>query len=305
METVTFTTPDNIEVYVYKWIPNEVKAIVQLTHGAIEHAMRYTQFAERLSEEGYAVYALDLRGHGQTGEKSNQPNIFSKEPNGWLKIIDDLRTLTKQIQVDFPDRPIFLFGHSMGSFLARDYISRHGELFQGVILSGTGRAAPLLTYAGIGLAKLMMLGGRHNPSPFLHQMIFGELNKQVQNPRTDYDFLSRDPAEVDAYIADPWCGRTVTVEFAHEMVSGVLWINKKQAFAQTPNDLPIYLYSGMEDPVGGPKASFVGEVAEAYRRAGVQDVSMKLYEDARHEMLNELNREEVMDDVVAWLDAHL
>lgn len=305
METYTFTASDNIEIYVYKWVPAQVKGIVQLVHGSVEHAMRYTHFADYLNKAGFAVYAPDLRGHGQTGEKSKQFNIFSHQENGWQLAIDDLFDLTKQIQAEHPDQPIFLFGHSMGSFLARDYISQHGNLLKGAILSGTGRSTPLLTYAGIGLAKLMKLGGRNRVTPFLHQMIYGELNKQMENPRTDFDFLSRDPDLVDAYIADPWCGQTVTVEYAHEMAMGVLRINKQEAFASTPKTLPIYLFSGANDPVGGPGASFVGEVANAYRKSGVQDVEMKLYENGRHEMLNETNKEEVMADVVAWLNEHL
>lgn len=304
METFTFTASDNIDIYVYKWVPEQVKAVVQIVHGAVEHAKRYDEFAKYLNEAGYAVYATDHRGHGQTGTKSNQFNLFSQETNGWLLAIEDLVNLTNQIKVEHPDLPLFMFGHSMGSFLTRDYISQRGTLVQGVILSGTGYTPPLMSNAGIGLAKILMLRGRDRPSNILHHLIFGELNKQMDNPRTDYDFLSRDPALVNAYINDPWCGQTVTAEYAHEMLTGIARINRPQAFADTPKTLPIYLFSGVNDPVGGTNASGVHKVTDEYQRAGIQDLSLKLYENGRHEMLNEINKEEVMADVVAWLNAH-
>lgn len=306
METYTYSAPDGIEIYVYKWLPaGEPKAAFQLVHGSIEHASRYTHFAERLASEGYAVYAPDLRGHGKTGAESGQPELFSKQSNGWQLTLDDLRKLTEQIQAEHPGLPVFVFGHSMGSFLVRDYITQNGNAFSGAILSGTGSAAPALTYVGLILAKLFKLTGRNKRSPFLHNLAYGTLNDKIENPRTDYDFLSRDPALVDAYIADPWCGQTITAEYGHELISGLLRINNPQAYQQAPKDLPLYLFSGEKDPVGGEDASYVNEVADLYRQAGVNDVSVKIYPGARHETLNETNKEDVIDDVIAWLNARV
>ncbi len=302
METYTFQAKDNLEIYAYKWIPSTTPvAVLQLVHGSVEHLMRYEPFAERLVREQIVFYGMDLRGHGQTAEKADQMNLFSKQPNGWQLAIDDIYTQTQQILSDFPGLPVFIFGHSMGSLLVRDVISQFGDSYQGAILSGTGRATPLLTYVGLALAKVFMLFNREKTNPFLHNLIYGELNNKIDNPRSDYDFLSRDPSVVDAYIADPWCGQIVTTEYAHELVRGVLRINQARAYQETPKSLPIYLFSGAEDPVGGEEGVYVNEVAQAYQEAGVQDVQVKLYPGARHEMLNELNRDRVMADIIAWL----
>jgi alpha-beta hydrolase superfamily lysophospholipase len=160
-------------------------------------------------------------------------------------------------------------------------------------------------YSGLLVAKIFSLTGKKRESAFLHQLIYGELNKPIENPKTDFDFLSRDPEEVQKYIDDPWCGRMTRVEYALELVRGVIRINRAAAYDGAPDELPIFLISGAEDPVGGPGGQYVREVADAYRNAGGQNVSIKLYEGARHELINELNRDEVMADIVQWMDGQL
>ncbi len=306
METFTFTASDGMDIYCYKWMPTgEPKAAFQLTHGLIEHAMRYAHFAERLTREGFVVYSMDLRGHGKTAAESAFPDLFSKQSQGWDLAVDDLQKLTKRIQQDHPGIPIYLFGHSMGSFLVRDAISVHGDAYQGVLLSGTGSASPFLIYLGLVIANLLTLTGRGRRSKLLHYLSFGNLNDQMENPRTEYDFLTRDSAIVDAYIADPWCGKTISVDFGVQLVTGLLKNNRSSAYQNTPEELPIYLFSGGDDPVSGEDSGFLHDVARSYKDAGVKDVTLKIYPGARHEILNEINREDVMDDVVDWLNKHL
>lgn len=308
MQTYTFKAKDGVEIAVYKWLPGrveEARAVVQLVHGSLEYALRYEPFVRSLLSEHTIVYAHDIRGHGKTAEESGDWVYLSDQPNGWELAIDDIYTITCQIQADFPDLPIFIFGHSLGSLMVRDFISQYGQEVRGVLLVGTGRATPrLVLYSGLILAKLLMLAGRKRESPLAHRLICGELNKAMENPRTDYDFISRDPTVVQEYIDDPQCGLTITVELAHEMVRGFIRISNPEAFANTPQDLPILLLSGTADPMGAPEGRHVLDVAEAYRRAGVKDVLVKLYDGARHELLNELNKDEVIDDMVQWLNDH-
>jgi len=297
----SFSAADGLKITAWAYVPDEAVAAVQLIHGSVEHAARYGAFIEALAAEGVAVYIMDLRGHGSTGEASGQMCIFSMQPRGWELAIGDLRRQRQQIQDDLPGLPLFLMGHSMGSFLARDLAGRDGSDYAGLILSGTGRAPAALTYSGLLLAKLLMRFSRNAPSALLQKMVYGKLNDAFKNPRTDFDFLSRDESVVDAYIKDPWCGNVITPEYGHEMVQGILNINRQSCYRQTPDHLPIYLFSGEMDPVGGSKASFVLEVAELYRKNGCRDVETRIYPEGRHEMLNEINRSDVYTHVISWL----
>jgi alpha-beta hydrolase superfamily lysophospholipase len=307
-QTYFFTSRDGLEIAAFKYLPEKpenAKAVFNLVHGSLEYSRRYEHFIRRLLDNGYIVYAHDIRGHGETAEKSGEFVFFSEQPNGWEQAVDDIHTVTNQIRSDFPDLPIFIFGHSMGSMLTRDYISQYGRELNGAILCGTGRATPLLMYSGLLVAKIFSLTGKKRESAFLHKLIYGELNKPIENPKTDFDFLSRDPAEVQKYIDDPWCGRMTRVEYALELVRGVIRINRAAAYEGTPDELPIFLVSGARDPVGGPDGQYVREVGNAYQQAGGQHVSIKLYEGARHELVNELNRDEVMADIIQWMDGRI
>jgi alpha-beta hydrolase superfamily lysophospholipase len=308
MQSYTFKAKDGLEIVSFKWLPENpenARAVFSLVHGSLEYAGRYEHFIRFLTDAGFIVYAHDIRGHGKTAEKSGEFVYFSEQPNGWELAVEDVHTVTKQIQLDFPGLPVFIFGHSMGSMLVRDYISQHGSDLKGAIICGTGRATPLLMYSGLLVAKLFSLTGKKRESGFLHQLIYGELNKPIENPQTDFDFLSRDPVEVQKYIDDPWCGRMTRVEYALELVRGVIRINRAAAYENTPTTLPLFLISGEKDPVGGPDGQYVKEVAQAYEKAGVESVITRLYKGARHELVNETNRDEVMGDIAEWLNARL
>lgn len=304
-ETTTVTATDGIALHTYRWEPDAPpKAVVQIAHGMAEHAGRYERFGRALNEAGYAVYADDHRGHGRTNPVGSGHGYFADE-DGFGTAVEDLHALSERIRSDHPTLPLFLFGHSMGSFLARAYAARHGDDLAGLILSGTAGSQGLLGKAGVAIAALeIKVRGRTARSPLMDTLTFGQYNRAFSPTRTKFDWLSRDPVEVDAYVSDPQCGNVFTTGFFADLLGGLEDINNKATIADVPTSLPIALIAGSLDPVSnGGKG--VLQVAEQYRAAGVEDVSLHLYVGARHEVLNETNRDEVTADVIAWLDSHL
>ena len=303
-QTQTVSAGDGTQLHYFRWEPaGPVKAIVQVCHGLAEHAERYGRFAQAANAAGYAVYAQDHRGHGRTGQASGQRGVFA-ERDGWDTVVADLHTVGKRIRADHPGLPVFLLGHSMGSFLARAYAIRHGREIAGLVLSGTAMDPGLLGKVGGGIAAVIgKARGRATPSKLLDTMSFGKYNAAFKPNRTDYDWLSRDNAEVDRYVADPECGWVASAGMFQDLVGGLSLVNRDAEVRLIPADLPIALFSGELDPVGGRTA--VTAVAAQLRRVGVVDVTTHVYPGARHEILNETNRDEVMGDILEWLDTHL
>lgn len=306
-DTFTFKTSDGVQIFVYKWLPDDassVKAAIQIAHGMGEHAARYERFAGALTNAGYAVYANDHRGHGKTAGSSENIGYFADE-NGWEKVVDDLHSLTGIIKKEYPNKPFFLFGHSMGSFLSRHYAMLYGNELTGLVLSGTGGDPGVIGKAGLFIAKIeAKLRGKNARSEIMTQLSFGAFNKAFKPNRTEFDWLSRDNAEVDKYINDPWCGGVFTAGFFCDMLGGLDFINRKENIMKIPKTLPVYLFSGARDPVGA-NTKGVTQVYHALRSAGISNVTLKFYADGRHEMLNETNRAEVFSDVIAWLNKHV
>lgn len=308
MEPVAFfyKSKDGARIFGNKWVPDdqEIKGIVQIAHGMAEHSGRYSGFAAELVNAGYGVYANDHRGHGKTAGSKENLGFFAKE-NGWETVVDDLKELTNLIRNKHAGQPVFLFGHSMGSFLSRRYIQKYGEELAGVILSGTGADPGLLGYVGIGIAKFeIMRKGKRAKSPLLDRLSFGSYNKQFRPTRTSFDWLSRSEEEVDKYMADPFCGGVSTTGFFHDMLTGLKNVERQQHMKKIPKDLPIFLISGDKDPVGGSTKGVLKTV-KSFQNTGIKDVTYKFYRDARHEILNEMNKDEVYQDVINWLDGHL
>lgn len=300
----TIKTNDHIDMNVYVWKNSgaEPKGIVQIAHGMAEHALRYEPFSKWLTKHGYIVYANDHRGHGKTYKEEKEKGFLSLN-DGFHKAVLDLMELTKDIEKKHPNVPIFLLGHSMGSFLVRRLIQLGGEKYAGAILSGTGYDQQLLGKLGLMVAKTeRKLRGPYARSRLMNQLIFGSYNKSFSPVRTAFDFLSRDDAVVDQYIADDNCGFICTTSFYVDLLSGLELIHKEEEVVKTPKELPLFLLSGDEDPVGN-YGKGVQSVYEQYVNIGMQNVSLKLYEGGRHEMLNEINREEVYEDIVNWLDS--
>ena len=302
--TLTVTASDGTALHTHRWLPEgSPKAVVQIAHGMAEHAARYARLAEALTSAGYAVYAGDHRGHGATASKADHG--YFADTDGWDTVVADLRAVTDFAREEHPGLPVFLIGHSMGSFLARAYVIEDSRELSGLVLSGTAGDPGLLGKVGALVAATeARLRGRRHVSSMLDTMTFGQYNAAFKPNRTDFDWLSRDDAEVDLYVADDLCGNTFTSGFFADLLGGLGVINDRRQVARVRRDLPILLVAGDADPVGD-KGKGVRAVAEQYESVGVVDVTCTLYPGARHEIFNETNRDEVTADVVAWLDAHL
>lgn len=307
MQATTFslTTPDGTALHVHRWLPDgTAKAIVQISHGMAEHSERYERFARRLTDAGYAVYAHDHRGHGRTAQAATDAGYFA-DRDGFDTVVADLHRVSERARKEQRGLPLFLFGHSMGSFLARGYAARFGGELDGLILSGTAGDPGALGKVGRAVAAAeAALRGRRHQSRIMDTLTFGQYNSAFKPSRTKFDWLSRDEAEVDAYIADERCGNVFTSGFFVDLLTGLAAVSSDAAAARVPKDLPIHLMSGSMDPVGA-KTRGVRQVADQYTRLGIRDVTTKFWPEGRHEMLNETNRDEVMTHLVDWLDAHL
>ncbi|KYG07210.1 hydrolase [Sorangium cellulosum] len=304
-DTFTFQADDGRELFVYRWLPDDgARGIFHIAHGMSEHAGRYARLAHALSAAGWAVYANDHRGHGRTARERGELGFFASQ-GGFQRVVRDLAALIAREQEEHPGLPVVLFGHSMGSSLVQEYLIERGGSIQGAVLSGSsGKPSPLVD-AGrlVARAERRRLGER-GKSQLLQSMSFDSFNKLFAPARTPFDWLSRDRAEVDGYIADPCCGFPATVSLWIDLLDAMVDIARPERQARMPKDLPVYVFSGSRDPVGGPLRS-VTQMIEAYRAAGLRRVTPRIYPGGRHEMLNEINREEVVRDLLAWLDAEV
>jgi alpha-beta hydrolase superfamily lysophospholipase len=302
----SFKSEDGTNIYVYNWKPDDgmkIKGIVQISHGMAETAARYERFAKTLTRSGYIVYANDHRGHGKTAGTADNIGYLAEE-DGFDWLVKDIYKLSKIIKEENPELPLLLFGHSMGSFVAQRYIMLHGEEIQGVILSGSnGKQGTLLEIARLLTKNEIKKHGRRAKSHYLNNLTFGSYNNAFKPNRTEFDWLSSDNAEVDKYINDPFCGTVFTAGFFYDFFTGLKQIENRKDLNSVPKDLPIYIFSGDKDPVG-KKGRGVIKLFNTYKKLGIRDVLYKLYKGGRHEMLNESNRDEVMKDVVDWMNLH-
>lgn len=302
-ETIKWLKSEEMDFYLRIWEDESVKArrVFYLIHGSVEHSNRYEHFAEKLTKEGYIVVAPDLRGHGETGLKAKSLGYFSDQPMGWELCVHDIKYIYDTIVKWYPELPVVIFGHSMGSYLVRCFLKAYPVPLLAVILSGTGGFARGLGEIGIWISKLIMhIKGRRHKSPFLTNLVYGTLNSKITRVKTPFDFLSRDEEVVAKYIDDPLCGYVCTAEFIHEMVSGTEKSNHREMFRLKDVQLPMLIVSGAEDPVGDKNNKGILKVVKSYKKH-MSAVTFKLYSNARHEVLNELEREQVMDDMISWL----
>jgi alpha-beta hydrolase superfamily lysophospholipase len=254
---------------------------------------------------GWSVYAPDLRGHGRTAA-SGELGWFA-EHDGFSRVRDDLHEVALAASAENPGLPLFILGHSMGSLLAEAYLAAYGRELAGCVLSGVlSPPPPLLHASGTIIAKLgSFFKGQKAPANTLNSMSFEASNKDFAPARTPMDWLSRDAAEVDKYIADPLCGFVCGFGMYRDFLSGFSSIYRMgKVFSGLPKGLPLFIVAGAEDPLGGAKG-FVSQLAEKFKTAGLQDVETRLYPGARHEILNETNRDEVLSDIKAWLESKL
>lgn len=302
----TTTTPafDGTGLHTNIWTPDgDPAGAVVIAHGMAEHAVRYAPLAEELAQAGFAVYAHDHRGHGRTASSMTDLGFFA-DHDGWAKVVGDLGTVVRRAHVEHPGIPVVLLGHSMGSLLARSFALDHSQDIDALVLSGTAGDPGVLGKVGLALARVeARLLGRRHPSRLLNTLSFGSFNKRFAPNRTEFDWLSRNEATVDAYIADPFCGVVPSAQFFVDMLGGVHSINDDASVGRVRDDLPILLVAGGNDPVGDDGRG-VTAVRDQFARSGVRDLTLKLYPGARHEIFNETNADEVIGDVVAWVEEH-
>ena len=285
----------------YHWECPSPKAIIHLVHGMSEHAARYDHFASWLNENGYSVIASDLRGHGKTAGTIKNVGHFATK-NGWEKVVNDLILISNKIKEDYPDLPIYLMGHSMGSFLVRSLAYTDSAIGNGYILSSTAGHPGFLGVAGEQLALInTKLMGKRNRSWLLTKLAFGDFNKKYKEKRTEKDWLSRDESIVNQYINDPYCMQTFTSQFYTDLTRGLLDINQQNKIDKMDKSKPVLLFAGDMDPVGN-YGKGLEEVAKKMKLAGITDLETTIYKDGRHEMLNELNKEEVYQLILNWLN---
>jgi alpha-beta hydrolase superfamily lysophospholipase len=303
--TFSFQTKDGTNIHFYKWIPDgPVRCVVQIAHGMAEHAARYGDFAKELISNGYAVYANDHRGHGKSAKSLVDLGHFA-DKNGWELVVNDLHEITKIIKEENPDVPIFLLGHSMGSFLTKSYIQKYGGEIEGVILSGTSSDQGIMSQLGLLIAKCeMTFRGKKARSKLLNKLSFGSFNNSFKPNRTEYDWLTRDEIVVDKYVADQFCGGVVSAGFFYDMLLGIKKADKLEELKKVPKHLPIFIIAGEKDPVGN-YTKLVRKAISNYEKVGIQNLQYKFYPEARHEILNETNKEEVYRDVIEWIEERI
>lgn len=292
---------DGSRAWLYRWLPTgQPKAVVQIAHGMAEHAGRYARFAAALNAEGYAVYAQDLPGHGHTAQNIAALG-HAADAGSWALLLSAVHGVRAHIEQAHPRLPLVLFGHSMGSFVAQHHLVEHGAGLAGAVLSATSGSLGPLRAVGLALnrAQIKLFGPEHR-SALTETLTFKDFNKQFKPNRTGSDWLSRDSAEVDAYVSDPYCGyRCSAALWAGLLQAGGVLLDAKR-LARIPAALPVLLIAGSHDPVcDGGRGTHL--LAAHYRTAGMADVTTLLFEEARHELLNEICREEVTRDVLDWL----
>ena len=276
------------------------RAVVQLVHGMVEHIHRYEATAERLSKAGFAVVGHTHLGHGALAETKG----YFAPKDGWDALLEDTHSLRVLTQREYPGLPYFLLGHSMGSCVVRTYCLKHEKGLAGVILSGTGHFDKPIVAAGKLIADIQCaVGMEKKPSELLKKISFGGYLKGIEDVQTGNEWISRDREAVARYSADPLCGFTFTAGAYRDMFTGLSRLYPEKLGAMY-KDIPVYLFAGDKDPVGAQGAG-VAKVADEIRKAGVTDVEVKLYPGGRHEMFNELNREEAWDDLIQWIDSKL
>jgi alpha-beta hydrolase superfamily lysophospholipase len=318
---------DGVQLYLRRWkTPSAPKAVLHIVHGMAEHSRRYGRLAQRLVSEGIEVWAADQRGHGETTKNAkNDPHKGGRlghcsDGDGFARVTLDIDTLNKAIKKEYPELRIFLLGHSWGSFIAQNYIENYDGLadgkaegkpsvensvtLAGCILSGTrGPDGLKITLGSAFMTFLAFILGESRSSRIARALADGPYTKAFRPNRTNFDWLSRDEREVDAYVADSFCGQLCSVGFYRDMARALKRIHRPEEMAKIRKELSVYIFSGSADPVGDMGKS-PADLAVAYKHLGIKDLETVLYPDARHETLNETNRDEVQESLLSWLLRH-
>lgn len=304
--TGTIHGTDNSSIFYRCWLPDQsdhIKAVVHIAHGMAEHSKRYERFAEQCVNHNIAVYAHDHRGHGHTGAKDMLGHYGDHK--GWQLILSDMNDMQTHIRKNHVATPIFSMGHSMGSFITQAYLFQYKPDIAGLILSGSNYSSPLKYWAARLIAKLEKLrkGPRYR-SKLIDKLTFGSFNQRFKPNQTNYDWLSSDLTEVRKYIEDPHCGFICTTQLWCDLLAGLSDISQSSSFKKLNPETPVLIFGGQEDPVGHFGSGLIA-LSRQYTEAGVKDVDLQIYSNGRHEMLNEMNREEVGLHIISWLESKL
>lgn len=304
LQEFTFLSSDGkTTLHGMEWLPEgrEPIGVLQIAHGVAEHISRYDGFARFLNGQGIAVVGHDHLGHGGSIAPGGTPVYFGAG-NTWNTVVDDLYTLHLRIREEFPGKPLFLMGHSMGSFLARTYLIRYPGTVRAAIIMGTGWQPEMMIRGGLAVAKLFAArGGEDSTSDFVNNLAFGAYNKAFAPNRTPVDWLSADTDNVDRYIADPLCGQPATVGLFRQMLTGIRFNQRTENLRKMDKDMPVLIISGEKDPVGDMMKGVI-RTRDAFRAVGMKDVTLLSYAGLRHEILNEKAQQQtVYNDIWGWL----
>ena len=308
MTEFTFLSTDGkTQLHGMRWEPDggSVRAVLQICHGVAEHIARYDAFARYLNGLGIAVVGHDHLGHGLSLPEGGTPVYFG-ESNTWNTVVDDIYVLHQRIRLWYPDVPLCIMGHSMGSFLTRTYLIRYPGTVKAAIIMGTGWQPKAVIAGGMAVARAVgAVVGENGTSDLVTNLAFGAYNKLFAPNRTSCDWLSADEGNVDAYMADPLCGADATVGLFRQMLSGIRFNQKLSNLRQMDPRIPVLFVAGEKDPVGDC-GNGVRRTYQEFRRAGVQDCTLKLYPGLRHEILNEKpQQQQIFEDIGQWLTSKL
>lgn len=302
-EELYFDSRDNKnKIHAVKWLPEAERpvCILQIIHGMAEYVERYEEFAQNMAARGALVTGEDHLGHGKSVGEEGRYGYFCERDAATVAVRDAHR-LKKTVQEQYPGVPYFVLGHSMGSFILRNYLCRYGTGIQGAVVVGTGMQPRPLLLAGKAVAAVQKLfAGSAHPSNLLNALSFGGYNKRIRKARTPMDWLSRDEKTVDAYLKDPLCGFTFTVNGFQTLLELVARLYQSGNLEKMPKELPVLFVSGAEDPVGD-YGKGVERAYQSFLDVGMKNVKKKLYENDRHELLNEVDRKQVYEDIWQWI----
>lgn len=294
------STDERTQIHGIEWIPDgEVKAVLQICHGMVEYINRYHDFAVYLAERGICVVGHDHLGHGKS-ICSEEEHGFFPQPDGNKCVIGDIHKLRGMTKEKYPHVPYFMLGHSMGSFLLRQYLTMYADGLAGAVIMGTGYQPLMILKAGQMVCKIVAaFKGWKYRSELVNSLSFGSFNKKFEPAETPKDWVTSDKVIRDAYVKDPLTSFTFTVGGYYQMFEGMKVLDTKGSVDKIPKDIPVFFVAGADDPVGN-FGKGVTKIYEKYKGAGIQDVSMKLYPNDRHEILNETDRAQVYEDLYQW-----
>jgi alpha-beta hydrolase superfamily lysophospholipase len=302
MKEFQISSSDGLMLKGKHWVGKEKpRAVIQIVHGMVEHIGRYDSFARILVDNGFEVYGHSHRGHGKTAKNREDLGYFANT-NGWDLLVEDVAEVTSFIKENAPELPVIILGHSMGSFVVRDLLRRHPNDYDGAILVGSGWEPKMkLLVAKLISKTIRQVSGAKKRSNVMNFVLFGHYNNRIKNTRTAFDWLSRDHEMVKAYVEDPYCGFICTAGFYDDLLTGAMRVMTKRGDKRIPKWFPLLILSGDEDPVG-QYSKGVKKLKQNYIESGLEEVTLKLFPKGRHEILNEINRMTVYDEICGWVD---